>query len=287
MPDFQSQEDTQQQFHNERSRAIARVLYPVMICMALSVYLVHSLGDEDKCLDTLRRVTPSPLSGDTGVSGSSDSNDIYDGKGGIIFIAIFVTCLVVFTFALMLLYKYGCMKIIFGWLLVAVSLIYAYVGGVYLFDFCRSHCINIDWITLVVVVWNFSITGLLAVFSSAPRLVNQGYLIVMSALMAYIFRRLPEWTTWAILVILVVWDLIAVLTPCGPLNKLVQIARVRGDPMPALIYDTNPNDVGRDRDAQPAVVFHSKEVESRIKGMLPFCPVFRFSVSNRLQNRSY
>lgn len=254
----------QQAQYDELAAAISRVLFPVMICMALSVYLVHSLGDESNCETRVRRgqfVSLSPVSG-----GESDGiSNPYEGVTGIIFIAIFVCAMVLFTFVLLLLYKYGCTKIIFGWLLFSVSLIFMYVGGTWAYEFCRSHCINVDWVTLVFVVWNFSITGLFAIFSTVPRLVNQAYLIIMSSLMAYIFRRLPEWTAWTILGLLVVWDLFAVLTPWGPLRMLVKIAQDRGDPLPALVYDTNPSSVGRDADAQPAVVFMSKDEKAQLK----------------------
>lgn len=255
--------EAQQEQYDELAQAISRVLFPVMICMALSVYLVHSLGDEKNCETRARQGEFIDLV-QPGQAASGSSNP-YDGVGGIIFIAIFVAAMVVFTFVLLFLYKYGCTKIIFGWLLFSVSLIFIYVGGTWAYEFCRSHCIDLDWVTLVFIVWNFSVTGLFAIFSTVPRLVNQAYLIVMSSLMAYIFRKLPEWCAWTILGILVAWDLFAVLTPWGPLRLLVKIAQDRGDPLPALVYDTNPQSVGRDADAQPAVVFMSKEERARLK----------------------
>lgn len=234
-----------------------------MICMALSVWFVHSLGDPNKCAsvsDRARRgsIITADRSSPIGSDVEAPVGDGNSDKAAIVFVAIFVVFMVFFTFLLVFLYKRGCTKVIAAWLIIAVFMIYAYVGGVYIFEFCRSRCIALDWITLAFAVWNFTVTGLIAVFGTVPRLVNQAYLIVMSSLMAYIFRILPEWGTWTILGILVVWDLFAVLAPCGPLKMLVEAARERGDPLPALVYDTNPNDVGRDASAQPAVVLPVK-----------------------------
>lgn len=260
----------QQDEYGSLSHAIARILFPVMICMALAVYLVHSMGDARNCESAPRREDFIRVPGDELFEqrGTSRGGTEYKGKDAVIFVGMFFAAIIVFTFVLMALYKYGYIKIIFGWLFFSVSLIYAFVGGSYLYEFCRSHCIDVDWITLVFVVWNFTITGLMAIFYTVPRLVNQAFLIVMSALMATIFRKIPEWATWVILVFLSGWDLFAVLAPCGPLKALVKIAQERGDPLPALIYDTNPGSVGRDVEAQPAVVFPSKEDKRRIKDNL-------------------
>lgn len=227
------------------AKAISRVLNPVMITMALAVWFVQGIGSSSNCNTPPRRVIRE-IELLPGASSGSSSSTVYSATAAGIFIGAFVFLLISFTFILLWLYKTGRTKIIMGWIFIATFVIFAYLGGLYIFDFYRSRCIDMDWITLVATVWNFTITGLFAIFSMAPRLVNHAYLILMSALMAYVFRTLPSWSVWAILSLLVLWDLYAVLAPGGPLKKLVAIARERGDPLPALVYDTNPHDTGRE-----------------------------------------
>ena len=61
---------------------------------------------------------------------------------------------------------------------------------------------------------------------------------------------MSQWTGWTLLVALALYDLCAVLTPCGPLRQLVKLAQEHQDPIPGLLYEA---DVGN-RDSNPGVV---------------------------------
>lgn len=50
-------------------------------------------------------------------------------------------------------------------------------------------------------------------------------------------RQLPEWTTWGVLGAVSAWDIVAVLTPRGPLKLLVEEAERREEPIPGLVYE--------------------------------------------------
>ena len=57
-----------------------------------------------------------------------------------------------------------------------------------------------------------------------PRRLKSAYLICLSAnLSVHILTMLPPFTTWALLTGLVLWDLFAVLAPCGPLKWIVDM----------------------------------------------------------------
>ncbi|XGW11213.1 hypothetical protein V3C99_012591 [Haemonchus contortus] len=65
-----------------------------------------------------------------------------------------------------------------------------------------------------------------------------GSLIALGAMTALtLLQFVPKWTCWLLVVVIAVWDVIAVLTPCGPLRMLVELAEKRDkDIMPAMIY---------------------------------------------------
>lgn len=98
-----------------------------------------------------------------------------------------------------------------------------------------------DALTFCFVLVNFAVVGMMAVFLvKMPILVTQGYLVVIGVLVAYCFTMLPEWTTWALLVAMSLYDLAAVLLPGGPLRLLVELAISRDEELPALVYEARP-----------------------------------------------
>ncbi|KAG2495971.1 hypothetical protein HYH03_005900 [Edaphochlamys debaryana] len=83
----------------------------------------------------------------------------------------------------------------------------------------------------------------------------QASLILYSVLVAVMFALLPEWSTWTLLIGLVLYDMAVVLMPCGPLKagmdasalrgfsgaaSLVEMAAARQQDLPSLLYEARP-----------------------------------------------
>ena len=143
------------------------------------------------------------------------------------------------TVLLVLLYKYRCMKIIYGYLIFSVFSLLFFTGGVLLGNLILRFEIVVDWPSFVFLLANFGSLGSFAVFFTAPSIVKQGMLVCISVIMAWSLSKLPEWSNWTILIALAVYDLFAVLSPCGPLKALVEMSQSRNEPIPGLVYEAD------------------------------------------------
>lgn len=115
------------------------------------------------------------------------------------------------------------------------------MGGSIFLSIVQHFGIPIDSITCLVLLFNFTIVGVLSVFSRGiPIFLRQVYMVLLGIIVAAWFTKLPEWTTWALLVALALYDLVAVLAPGGPLKILVELASSRDDELPALVYESRP-----------------------------------------------
>jgi presenilin 1 len=160
-------------------------------------------------------------------------------EGSLLNAAYFIGMVVGVTVVLLLLYKYRCMKIIYSYLMFSVFSLLFFTGGVLLGNLILRFGITVDWLTFVFILANFGALGSFAVFFTAPSIVKQSYLVCVSVIMAWSLSKLPEWTNWTILIALAVYDLFAVLSPCGPLKALVEMSQSRNEPIPGLVYEAD------------------------------------------------
>jgi presenilin 1 len=140
------------------------------------------------------------------------------------------------TILFVVLYKCRCMKLIFGWLIMSSTCLLGGLGAVLLYLILSSTNLGLDYISFSFISWNFAIVGVTSVFWHSHIKFQQGYLICISSLLAIFMTRLPEWTTFAILGVVAVYDLFSVLCPNGPLRVLVEEAQARNESIPALVY---------------------------------------------------
>lgn len=218
---------------------IIGVMSPVSICMLLVVLIVYSLS------------SANPFSPTSSVPIRTAANLVYlespsDStgqklEGALLNALVFVILIAVVTFILVVLYYYNFTNFLKNYMRFSAFFVLATMGGSIFLSIIQHFSIPVDSITCFLLLFNFTVVGVLSVFSGGiPILLRQAYMVSLGIIVAAWFTKLPEWTTWVLLVALAVYDLVAVLAPGGPLKLLVELASTRDEELPALIYEARP-----------------------------------------------
>ncbi|KAL4398584.1 hypothetical protein AHAS_Ahas01G0306500 [Arachis hypogaea] len=216
---------------------IIRIVAPVSICMFLVVILVSILntGDSSFSVSSIATIAYTETTSDS-------SWDKF--LGALLNSLAFVVVVTLATFVLVLLFYFRCtgfLKIYMGF---SAFVVLGFLGGEVFIFLIQHFSTPIDCFTFLLLLCNFAVVGVMAVFMSKMAIiVTQSYLVVIGILVAYWFTMLPEWTTWAMLVAMALYDLAAVLLPIGPLRLLVELAISRDEEIPALVYEARPVNV--------------------------------------------
>ncbi|EOA27229.1 hypothetical protein CARUB_v10023339mg [Capsella rubella] len=212
------------------------ILTPVSICMFTVVLLVCILNSDPSSSSA------SFSSIATAAYAESDSDSSWDKfVGAFLNSLVFVAAITVATFVLVLLFYLRCVKFLKFYMGFSAFIVLGNLGGEILVLLIDRFRFPIDCITFLILLVNFSVVGVFAVFMSKfSILITQGYLVWIGVLVAYFFTLLPEWTTWVLLVALALYDIAAVLLPVGPLRLLVEMAISRDEDIPALVYEARP-----------------------------------------------
>ena len=245
---------TKREYAHVRSE-VQKVVFPVSVAMWATVALVVTLDRSDPDFEedgnTMRSGGRSMVSSayEEKSTDSTRTKVIGSVENAFVFV-LFVTAA---TFGLYVLFKHRCGPVIWAYMAFSGCSIFGVLGATMALEILRRYEIRVDVISFAFYTWNVTVVGVLSVFLWPGSLrVKQTFLVLISVIVAYYFvTQIAEWTTWTMLVFMAIYDLYAVLTPNGPLRKIVELSQEREEAIPALVYEarggSGVGDVGRRR----------------------------------------
>ena len=244
---------TKREYAHVRSE-VQKVVFPVSVAMWATVALVVALDRSDPVEEdgnTMRSGGRSMVSSayEEKSTDSTRTKVIGSVENAFVFV-LFVTAA---TFGLYVLFKHRCGPVIWAYMAFSGCSIFGVLGATMALEILRRYEIRVDVISFAFYTWNVTVVGVLSVFLWPGSLrVKQTFLVLISVIVAYYFvTQIAEWTTWTMLVFMAIYDLYAVLTPNGPLRKIVELSQEREEAIPALVYEarggSGVGDVGRRR----------------------------------------
>jgi len=218
--------------------SFAAIISPVSTTMILSALAVNYINTEQTKKSGEEALSSWQLS--TYLDVSEDQSAATSLGLGLMNSLIIVSFIGAMTFVLVLLYKYRCMKVLIGYMIFSSTLLLGFLGGQIFLVAIYKYRLNIDWLSYALFMYNFTIVGVLAIFyqKGLPTYINQMYLVLTSVIVAWQLSNFNEWMAWSLLIMLALYDLCAVLAPCGPLKALVnEMSKENAPSMPGLLYE--------------------------------------------------
>eukprot|EP00038_Savillea_parva_P006164 m.162096 g.162096 ORF g.162096 m.162096 type:complete len:411 (-) comp12142_c0_seq1:2064-3296(-) len=216
------------------AESVLSLIKPVSVTMVIVIATIRSVTSYQRKSANAPQLAYAPMH-------ESDNQTTGQRLGGaLINVLIFLCFIICMTFLLVLMYKKRCYRAIHGWLIISSMLLLFMFSYLYISELLNTYNQPFDYLTFTMVVWNFGAGGMFAIHWKGPLIIQQIYLVIISALMALILIKfLPDWTVLMLLGVIAVYDLFAVLCPGGPLKMLVETAQERDEPLfPALIYSS-------------------------------------------------
>jgi len=137
---------------------ITSILWPVSLCMAVTVFLVRVLNPDGE--SSAISVYMASAVYDEGAHPDASWSEKFEGA--LLNSLVFVALVTAMTFGLVMLFKYRCYRLIFGYMGFAIMQILFLFTGLILLMLLEKARLHVDVISLVFLLWNFSVSFLMA-----------------------------------------------------------------------------------------------------------------------------
>lgn len=211
---------------------------PVAICMVLASLAVAFVRDQAFDAALSSGLSTYLVFNQDAAAAAGKSDGTLFGEG-LLNALVIVSAIAAATFVMACCIYFRLTFLLAGYIMVAMTMLLGYTGGFMVYTSLTVYGVPMSFPTMIILLWNFAIVGVVSIFyqKGIPRSLTQWYLIAVSCIMAWTLSKFPQWTSWALLIMLALYDLCAVLTPCGPLRCIINLAQTQEVSMSGLVYE--------------------------------------------------
>mmetsp|Transcript_22225 Transcript_22225/g.32316 ORF Transcript_22225/g.32316 Transcript_22225/m.32316 type:complete len:640 (-) Transcript_22225:71-1990(-) len=213
------------------------IAQPVTITMVLAAMAVVYINTQDTIEQGAAQLASTYTVFSLDTDSDSKSTTLAKSFANALVMVCFICAL---TFVIVILYKFRFMRCLIAYMVYSSAMLLGVLGGV-LFDVAiEKYRLPVDTFSFLFSLYNFALVGVVAIFyqTGIPPFLTRAYLVATSVILSWQLSHFDDWTAWTLLIMLALYDLCAVLTPCGPLKALVNLMSKEDAPaMPGLLYE--------------------------------------------------
>jgi presenilin 1 len=169
--------------------AIVKPVFVTMILAALSTVYISTPESRQEGEESLSNSY-------TVLQGSEDDTDGQKLGQSLVNGLVIVLVITVMTFVIVLLYKYRCMKLLIGYMIVAMTSLLGFVSSEMFTIAIERYALKIDRVSYAITIYNFALVGTISLFfgRGIPAYISQCYLIAISVIVAWQLSHFDPWT---------------------------------------------------------------------------------------------
>lgn len=169
--------------------AIVKPVFVTMILAALATVYISTPESREEGEESLSDSY-------TVLQGSEDDTDGQKLGQSLVNGLVIVLVITLMTFVIVLLYKYRCMKILVGYMIIAMTSLLGFVSSQMFTIAIERYELGIDRVSYAITIYNFALVGTISLFfgQGIPAYISQFYLIAISVIVAWQLSHFDPWT---------------------------------------------------------------------------------------------
>lgn len=197
----------------------SQFLFPISLCISLASIAIVAVQSPSDSIFPSQNFTRNQV---------EDGEDYKHIQSSVFDASFLVFIMLITTICFAIVARYNCICILNVYMIVSTAVLLTLLGGNFFLTIIECANQTVDDVLFSLFIGTFTIFGLICIFypDRVPSFMTQMYLMIIAVIAAWNLSQLDVYTIWSLLIILVFYDIFAVLCPCGPLKQLLKADRL-------------------------------------------------------------